>query len=134
MQTIEILAPVDQRLTEAECRQENIDRDRRREEWAASEGLRESHATTEAVAWLLGKRGPRSTGRAGWFNHGTMWTKGGEPCHLLGQPYCLRGCDLLELARIMEMGLDVHVSTHPRSAWHMPGYVLAVHVTRPVGP
>lgn len=103
------------------------------EEWAAREGLRQSHAyRTDPVPWLLGKRTPYSGATSvgwGWFDHGTRWTRDGRPCCLVGQPYQLHAYDLRELLHLeLELGLGVVVSTYP--AWHNPGEVLSVIVMR----
>ena len=99
-----------------------------RDEWAAGEGLRQSHATTDPVRWLLGGRSPNYSAPPRWMDHGTRWTRDGKPYCLVGQPYQLLDDDLEELARLAELGLDVSVATYP--AWHYPGHVLSVVVTR----
>lgn len=102
-------------------------------EWAAREGLRQSHASSQPIPWLLGRRTPWSDttppGWWGWFDHGTRWTRDGRPYCLVGQPYQLHADDLQELLALhTERALDITISTHP--AWHCPGGVLSVLVTR----
>lgn len=106
-----------------------IERDRARDEWAAGEGVRKSDANTDPIPWLLGRRSPSYSAPAGWFDHGTRWTRDGRPYCLVGQPYQLLADDLRELLDLqLEHGLDVSVATWP--AWHYPGRVLSVIVTR----
>jgi hypothetical protein len=96
--------------------------------WAAQHGLSRSHATSDPVAWLLGRR-TRTFTTPQWFDHGTRWTRHGEPYCLLGQPYQLDGDDLRELANI-ESALGLAVCISPFPARHRPGDVLSVIVTR----
>jgi hypothetical protein len=99
--------------------------------WEIERGLRQSTARSEPVEWLLGKPYERrgEAPRRNWFDHGTRWRRGGEPCCLVGQPYDLTPEDreeLLDLER--EHGLRVQVSCFP--GWHYPGAVLSVVVRR----
>jgi hypothetical protein len=102
--------------------------ERERDEWAAQRGLKESHASTDPVPWLLGKRTREGYGRRpSWMDHGTRWTRDGKPYCLVGQPYDLSTEDMRELIQLEdEHGLRVSLSSDP--CWHYPGEVLGVVV------
>ena len=104
--------------------------DRDRDKWAADNSLRESHASTDPVPWLLGRRSPYYSAGPRWFDHGTRWTRDGKPYCLVGQPYGLHVEDLRELlALVDDHGLDVTVDHRPD--WYYPGHVIGVVVKKP---
>jgi hypothetical protein len=101
-----------------------------KDEFAHREGVKESRATGDGVAWLLGQPRPRGVSqRPRWFDHGTRWTKDGQPYCLVGQPYGLLPDAIRELAALGEHGIDVMIDVAP--AWHYPGQVLSVRVFAP---
>ncbi len=104
----------------------NEEREEGMNRWAEKNGLHQSHATGDPVAWLAGKRADYRMYR--WLDHGTRWLRDGKPYCLVGQPYQLLEDDIRELAELIEKGFDVQIGTRP--AWHYPGGVLHIEVRR----
>jgi hypothetical protein len=100
-----------------------------KDEFARREGVRESKSKGDEIQWLLGPRAHGVASVRRWFDHGTRWTKDGEPYCLVGQSYGLLPDAILELAGLSEHGIDVMIDVDP--VWHYPGQVLAVRVFAP---
>ena len=68
-------------------------------------------------------------GRGSLFDHASLWVKDGEPSIFVFQPYGISGHGLAVLTTFCdEYGLEASIDTRP--AWHYPGYVLMVEVTK----
>lgn len=62
-------------------------------------------------------------------DHESLWSKGGVPSVFVFQPYQIEDQNLILLARFCEQnGLRASITTWP--AWHYPGRVLHVEITR----
>jgi len=104
----------------------------RKQQWAEKYGLRQARQSPYCVCRLLGKRCryggssdcPHAVPEA---DHPTLWLRHGKPVVFVSQPY-----QILQPERLgvfcRERDLKCVICTWP--AWHRPGSVLQVEVSR----
>jgi hypothetical protein len=62
-------------------------------------------------------------------DHMSLWWRDGQPAVFVAQEYTINGEMMREYVRLCDrLGLNVRVTTWP--AWHMPGAILMVEITR----
>ena len=99
-------------------------------EWM-TKGLRRSSGSQSHLR-LLGKN-PRSKPDPGqelpfFADHTDLWLKDGRPFLWTTQPYGLTEGGIRELTGLIDLGLDVTISTH--RSWHFPGSTLMIELRK----